>query len=83
MIGQYWGHEMMGEYWGHMWFGWLFWIVIAGLIIWAVIALARKGSGGNQLVKPQETALDILKRRYAQGEISKTEFEEKKKDLQS
>jgi putative membrane protein len=31
---------------------------------------------------PRETSIDILKRRYARGEISKEEFEQMKKDLE-
>jgi uncharacterized membrane protein len=33
--------------------------------------------------KPSADALEILKRRYARGEIQKAEFEEKRKDLES
>jgi putative membrane protein len=78
---------MMGG-WGMGWFGGifmlLFWIlVIAGLIylIKWLIQTTKGNSGTNQ--GGSSGALDILKERYARGEIDKREFEEKKKDLLS
>lgn len=51
----------------------LWWLLIF-TIVFAIIRWAmRRGKGGS--------ALDTLKERYAKGEISKHEFEEKKKDL--
>jgi putative membrane protein len=58
----------------------LFW----GLIIWGIIALTRgawHGCGIHSHSEHEDSALNVLKRRYARGEISKEEFEEKKKDL--
>jgi len=83
----YWGHMGPGtEGWGYG-AGWIwsiimlaFWIaVIVGLVFlirWLVIST---GVGGR--ARPEESALEILKRRYARGEIDKQEYEEKKKDL--
>jgi putative membrane protein len=70
-------HDMWG--WGGMWFGWIFWLAIIGLIIWGVKTIAR--SHDSSLPR-QESALDILKKRYARGEISREEFEQMKKDLE-
>ena len=38
--------------------------------------------GAPKTDKSEESALDILKKRYARGEINKEEFEQKKRDLQ-
>lgn len=76
----------MGNYnggWGWMGFGMigmsLFWI----LLIVAIVALVNGAwRSGTSAERPQEkTALDILKERYARGEIEKEEFEQKKHDL--
>jgi putative membrane protein len=69
------GYGMMG---GGMWiFGIIFWILIlAGLVL--LIKYLWEGGGGR---RSEESALEVLKKRYARGEISKEEFEEKKKDL--
>lgn len=63
-----------------MLFGVIFWFVlIAGivlLVIWAIQRIA-----GGETGSPVESSLEILKKRYARGEISKEEFEEKKRDI--
>ena len=63
------------------WFMPIFPILFFGLIIWAIVALVRRPGESGSSTLPTDTALDVLKKRYAQGEIDKTEFEEKKKDL--
>ncbi len=83
------GQGMMGPgmmNWGYgMGWGWsiimmAFWIaVIVGvicLIRWVVLSTDRKSGS-----KSEDSAMDILRNRYARGEINKEEFEEKKKDL--
>ncbi len=86
--GQYGGWGMMGPGmmggFGWMWLMPVFWILFLGLIIWAIIALVRGVSqpgGTNSSSSRPESALEVLKKRYARGEIDKKEYDEKKKDL--
>lgn len=51
------------------------------LLIVLVIVLARPLFKTNQQESDNETPLEILKRRYADGEIDQEEFEKRKKDL--
>lgn len=75
------GNGIMGGGMG-LWmiFNLFFWVlIIVGLIMIIVWAFGR--SKGPEEKTKEESALDILKKRYARGEINKEEFEEKKRDL--
>ena len=52
----------------------LFWLLLI-VIVFYLVKKSLSASGG------QETAEEILKKRYARGEISKEEFGQMKKDL--
>ncbi len=64
-------------------FGGIFMILFWGLVIFAIFAIIKAllPSSGND--NSSKTALDILKERYARGEIELEEFEKKKKNLMS
>ncbi|MBW2064471.1 MAG: SHOCT domain-containing protein [Deltaproteobacteria bacterium] len=82
------GPGMMGG-WGMGWIGGIFMIVFWVLIIVALVFLIkwliRSSSAGTE--KGTDTsssrALEILKERYARGEIDKEEFEERKRAILS
>ena len=72
------GYGMMGA------FGWLgmltmllFWVGIIALVVWALINLFPAGQ-----ISVEPDALEILKRRYARGEISREEFVQARDALQ-
>ncbi len=64
------------------WGGGLMMVVWVALMVAVVWALIRVGQRDGLLGTRHESALDILKKRYARGEISREEFEERKKDLE-
>ena len=76
---------MWGDGWGNFAYGWfalvhlLWWAVVVigiiGLVRWSLGS--RRGRAGAA-----DAALDILRERYARGEISREEFEERKRVLQ-
>lgn len=77
-------YGMMGGYgswfgWGGMIIGFIFW-VLAIIFIVAIIRWAVRG-GRHSRWEGEDSAIEILKERYAKGEIKKEEFEEKMKDL--
>ncbi|MCS5422901.1 MULTISPECIES: SHOCT domain-containing protein [Psychrilyobacter] len=66
----------------------IWWIMplmhLAGVIIFIIIiGLIVRGifGGRRDCLKDSDTYLDILKKRYAKGEISKEDFERMKKEL--
>ncbi len=73
-------------HWDYGWgmgfgFGWLLMILFWVILVLGVVYLIKLIAVGTKKVEKEETALDILKKRYAKGEISKEEFEKMKDDL--
>jgi putative membrane protein len=56
---------------------WIFWVFVTVLIVWAVRESATSRSRDEFSVSGEE----ILKRRYARGEVGKEEYERKLEDL--
>ncbi|CDX56223.1 conserved exported hypothetical protein [Mesorhizobium plurifarium] len=88
-IGRYdWGpHMMWGGGWYPMIFGPLFMILFLAVLVAVAVILVR-GLGGpwSGLVSPHHPVasrapLDILRERFARGEIDKEEFEERRRAL--
>lgn len=92
MLGAAWAQQRPYEWeWGRhpMWWMWgawglgmmlimlLFWGVIIVAIVFGIRWLLRQGRE-----QQSDSALEILRQRYARGEITKDDFERMKKDLQ-
>ncbi len=61
----------------------LFWIAIIGGGIWLLGNLFPKNNTSHSRPSDNESALGILKQRYAQGEVTKEEYESIRYDLEN
>lgn len=75
MMGGGYGNGMMGGMW---FFSLLFWILIFAGVAFIVRWLTERNSDRSP---PAESALEILQKRYARGEIDKEAFEQMKRDI--
>jgi len=72
-----------GGWWGGGWMMILFlifWLLLIGVGVWLIISVIRRNRQSPSITSAPslaagETALDILKARYARGEISREDFE--------
>ena len=69
-----------GWMWGMHFAWWVFWILVIVGVVW-LFTQGRQGPSGPPPTHEHETPLDVLQRRYAEGEISTEEYEERKKRL--
>ncbi|HLC29612.1 MAG TPA: SHOCT domain-containing protein [Dehalococcoidia bacterium] len=81
------GPWMMGG-WNGGW-GWMgggismviFWVLLIAGVVILVRWIADSGPARYGRPRSEESAEDILKRRYASGEITKAEFDQARRDL--
>ena len=67
---------------GFMGFGWLFQIIILVLFFLVVWWMIKNSDRFGYKCRDNETALDILKKRFARGEINQKEYERLKKEIE-
>lgn len=76
---------MMGEYSGFGWlghgFGWLIMLLAWVLVVVGIVALI-KWMTTSSTPRGEQTPMEILKARYARGEIGKEEYERMRRELQ-
>ena len=76
--GDWWPMMHYGFGYGGM-FMWIIFLIVIGFLVYFIVQ-AQKAKG--QTPAQGESHLDILKKRYAKGEISKEDFDRMKRDLE-
>ena len=62
-----------------MGFGWIFWLILILVGVWFLSSTFNRTKSAG--VNNTESALDVLKKRYARGKITVDQFEQMKKNL--
>jgi putative membrane protein len=77
-----WGYPYMGSAMAWMAFWSIIWLVVLGVVIWALV---RWASGRTPASGPQlgPSAMEILRQRYARGEIDAATFEQMRERLEA
>jgi putative membrane protein len=76
------GHGHMWGWQGGMGYGygggymWILLLVVIGILVYLILRNVPSGPGSDK-----ESALDILKKRFAKGEITQQEYDEMKRKL--
>ncbi len=73
------GHGYMGG--GHMFYGPVMMILVVAAIVAIIVLVVRWMGGSGQSTPAGKSPQDILKERYARGEMTTKEFEERRKVL--
>lgn len=76
MMGYDWSGAMGGLGWLGMGLGLVFWVALIVLLVWGATALF-----GPRGTTSETDALEILRRRYAGGEITQAEYEQARRAL--
>ncbi len=76
----YYGYGMMSG-WGILMMVLL--VILIVIIVYAVIKLVQGGNNSGTTSNGKDEALEILDQRYAKGELSDEEYQQKKKILKS
>ncbi len=63
-------------------FMWIFWIILFVAIIWAARAAMGSGNSSNSNSSNSESPMELLRKRYANGEIDEEEFNRRRKELE-
>lgn len=71
-------HGFQGHGWGMGW-GWIIGLIILGITVWLIVKSINQNRASRD--SSTKSAMDILKERYAKGEIDKEEYDERKKNL--